>query len=100
MPKASTSAVAASNDAVEDEATDAPTTKVIAEWIGDDKNPRMKGFSARVITKKQAQESLLMELTRDLRWGKETAYRADVTEEGEPFKNWLREAKEFKVTEE
>lgn len=102
MVKATAKSVAESNDAVDDEVTDteAPTTKVIAEWIGDDRNPRMGKHSAREITKKQAKEGLLMELTRDLRWGPETAFRADVTAEGEPFQNWLRDAKEFKVTEE
>lgn len=97
MPKAATNSDANSND-VTDEETAGP--RVIAEWIGDDRNPRMKGFSSRTITKKQAKDGLLMDLTRDLRWGKETAYRADVTAEGEPFKEWLKEQKEFKVTEE
>lgn len=98
MPKASANTATDPAEDVADSNEAGP--RVIAEWVGDDHNPRMKGFSARVITKKQAKESLLMELTRDLRWGKETAYRADVTDESEPFKDWLREAKEFKVTEE
>lgn len=74
--------------------------KVIAEWVGSDTSPRVKTRTARVITVKDAKNVLIMDITRDYRWGHETAYRADVSAEPEPFQNWLREQSEFKVTEE
>lgn len=96
MAKAgSTGAVADSNDA-----EDTPTTKVIAEWIGSERSPRLHGRTARSISRKQAKEGLIMDLTRDLRWGPETAYRADITDEVPAFREWLENSKEFKITEE
>jgi hypothetical protein len=74
--------------------------KIIAEWIGSNTSPRIKGRTERKISIKEAKDGLLMDLTRDLRWGPETAYRADVSAEPEAFQNWLREEAEFKVTEE
>lgn len=74
--------------------------KIIAEWVGSNTSPRIKGRTERKISVKDAKDGLLMDLTRDLRWGPETAYRADVTAEPESFKNWLEEQAEFKVTEE
>lgn len=74
--------------------------KTIAEWVGDNTAPRIDGRTARVLTKKEAENGLIMDLTRDLRWGPETAYRADVTGEPEAFHEWLKKQPEFKVTEE
>lgn len=97
MPKAQTqtdTTVADSND------TETTGTKVIAEWLGSDGAPRVHGRSARTITRKQAKDGLLMDLTRDLRWGHETAYRADITDEPASFQEWIGKQKEFKITEE
>lgn len=95
-PQAQTT-VADSNDAVQDEPTG---PKFIAEWTGSDLNPRIDGRTARTISKKEAKDGLIMDLTRDLRWGPETAYRADVTAEVPAFREWLVNSKEFKITEE
>lgn len=92
-----------SSDAVADSnepAQDATTTKVIAEWVGHDNSPRLNRFTAREITKKQAKEGLVMDITKDLRWSHDTNYRVDVSDQPEPFQEWLRGQKEFKVTEE
>lgn len=94
MPKATTNtnadeSVASSND-----------TKLIAEWVGNDRTPRIQGQSARELSKKDVSEGLVMDITKNLRWGPETSYRVDVSEQPEPFQNWLREQSEFKVTEE
>ena len=80
--------------------SDAPKTKIIAEWIGDLQSPRIEGRTARSISKKEAEDGLIIDLTRELRWGPETAYRADVTAEPESFHEWLRKQPAFKVTEE
>lgn len=89
-----TNSVAESNEA------DAPTTKVIAEWVGSESSPRMDRGTARELTKKQVKDGLVMDITKDLRWGPESNFRVDVTDEPEPFKEWLKGQKEFKVTEE
>jgi len=97
MVKASANSVATSNEDVADEPTG---SRVIAEWIGDAASPRIKGSTSRELTKAQVKDGLLMTLTRDLTWTHATAYRADVTDESDAFKDWLHEQKEFKVTEE
>ena len=89
MAKTNTSDVAESNG-----------PRVIAEWVGSNAALRLDRFTARTISQKEAKNGLLMDLTRDLRWGHETAYRADVTDEPEAFKEWLKGQSEFKVTEE
>lgn len=101
MVKASANKVAESNDADPAEgAQEGAEKRIICEWIGDDANPRVKGRTARELTRKQVGDNLLMKASRDLYWGHETAYRADVSEENETFLNWLKEQPEFKVTEE
>lgn len=101
MAKTSTSdtnSVAESNDA------EAGGTKVIAEWVGNERHPRFQGHlnshTARELTKKQVKDGLVMDITKDIRWGPETNYRVDVTDQPSQFQDWLREQKEFKVTEE
>jgi hypothetical protein len=74
--------------------------RVIAEWVGSDKSPRIDKRSARVISKKDMKDNVLMEIKSDYAWGPATAYRQDVTEESEAFQEWLKASKEFKVTEE
>lgn len=79
--------------------TEEPTkSRVIAEWVGDATHPVMQG-SARELSKKDVKESLVMELTRDLRWGPESRHRADVSDESSEFIQWLKDEPEFKVTE-
>lgn len=98
MPKAQPQTeVAESNDAVQDTPT-GPRT--IAEWKGTERRPRVDRASVRRITRKEAKDSLLMTLTRDLEWGPGTAYRADITDEPDSFKEWMAGQKEFKVTTE
>jgi hypothetical protein len=92
-----TNSVAESNDV---EAAEATGTKLIAEWVGSDNSPRVEGHSARKLSRKDVKDGLVMDITKDLNWGPETNYRVDVTDQPEPFLNWLREQKEFKVTEE
>ena len=74
--------------------------KIVAEWVGDLQSPRIDGRTSRSLSIKEAADGLIMDLTRDLRWGPETAYRADVSAEPEAFHEWLRKQPEFKVTEE
>lgn len=74
--------------------------RVIAEWIGSPRSPRIDKRSARVITKKDMKDNVLMEVTQDFAWGPATQYRQDVTDETEAFHEWLKATKEFKVTEE
>ena len=73
--------------------------RYIAEWKGTDASPRIDGATAREISRKEAKDGLLMETTRDIRWDHEHAYRADVTDEPEAFREWLGK-NGFKVTEE
>ena len=92
MAKAGSTEVAESNE---------PTgPKVIAEWVGSPASPRIDGRTVRTISKKEAKDGLIMDLTRDLRWGHETAYRADVSDESDAFREWLGKQPEFKITEE
>jgi len=72
----------------------------VAEWVGSEKSPRVDGRSVRRMTKADVKKSLVMELTRDLEWGPATAYRVDISNESESFKEWIGKQKEFKVTEE
>lgn len=96
MAKTNTNSVAESN-----EETEAPaTTKVIAEWVGSEASPRVEGRTARSLSKKDVQDSLVMEITKNLHWGPDTNYRVDVTDESEQFREWLGKQQEFKVTEE
>lgn len=94
------SEVADSNEPAATEADAPVTTKTIAEWTGSETSPRLDGPTARSISRKEAKDGLIMDLTKDLRWGNETAYRQDITDEPESFKEWLRKSGEFKVTEE
>lgn len=92
---------AASTTVAESNDTPEPTgPRTIAEWVGSEGSPRVDGATAREISKKDAKTGLVMNLTRDLRWAHETAYRADVTDEPDSFKEWLGTQPEFKVTEE
>lgn len=72
--------------------------KIIAEWVGTARLPAMKG-TARALTQKEVEQSLVMDITRDLRWGSETSFRANVTDEPTEFIDWLKANDEFKVTE-
>lgn len=88
-------------DSKDTEETTEPTSpRVIAEWIGSESSPRVDRRTAREITKKQAKDNLLMTVTRDLKWTHATAYRADITDEPDSFKEWIGGQAEFKVTEE
>lgn len=96
-----TNSVADSNEA---DQAEQPTTKVIAEWVGSESSPRMSGRlqsgTARELTRKQVKEHLVMDITKDLLWSSATNFRVDVTDQPSQFQDWLRDQKEFKVTEE
>ena len=72
--------------------------RIIAEWVGTKALPAMQG-SARELSIKDVKTSLVMEITRDLRWGPESRHRADVSDESVEFINWLKDEDEFVVTE-
>jgi hypothetical protein len=100
MPKTTTNADTVEGTEAVADSNDSGGSKLIAEWVGSDRSPRIKGQSARELSKKDVKDGLVMDITKNLRWGPETNYRVDVTEQPEPFQNWLREQAEFKVTEE
>lgn len=81
-------------------ATDSTGVRTIAEWVGDETTPRIDGITARELTQKDMMDGVLMETTRDLRWGPETSYRADISAENQSFKDWLAKDASFKITEE
>jgi hypothetical protein len=93
-----TNVVAESNE------TEPTTTKVIAEWVGSESSPRLQGRlqsgTARELTRKQVKDGLVMDITKDLRWDHTTNFRVDVTDQPQPFIEWLDKQSEFKVTEE
>jgi hypothetical protein len=76
--------------------------KIIAEWVGDDRSPRLEGAqsrSSRVITRKDAKQSE-WEIPKDLRWDRTNSFRQDVTDTPESFRQMLEKDKSFKLTEE
>ena len=100
MAKTNTNVTASEADTDVADSNEAATTKVIAEWVGNDASPRIEGRTARSLSRKDVKDSLVMDITKDLHWGPETNYRVDVSEQPEPFREWLGKQPEFKVTEE
>jgi hypothetical protein len=79
------------------EVSESTGPRVIAEWVGSEKHKRVDGSTARMITKKDMQDTVLMEITEDLAWGPATHYRQDITDESEEFQEWLAKDKSFKI---
>lgn len=88
---------AASSEPAVSEAEEPTGPRVIAEWIGSEKYKRVDGATARVITKKDMKDTVLMDITEDLVWGPATHYRQDITGESNEFKEWLEKDKSFKI---